>query len=146
MKKRIVALVAVGFLVVMAGAPQNAAAQTSDGAVTFSLPLNITNLSPDITKVAVYCKITSSAFNNRFGYVQKQEEYVPQNGQVVTTATVVIPTTELLDPIGKSANYYCTLSAFSNSLQRWELFSETSATPVFRLRPTPPEMSGTFTW
>jgi hypothetical protein len=144
LKKRIEALVVAGLLAVAVAGPRSAAAQTEG--VTFKLPLNLTQLPPDIVKIAVWCKITSAAVNNRSGYIQKQEEFVPQAGQVVTTATVVVPTTELLDPVGKPATYECTLSGFSNSLQRWDLFREDHPTPVFRLKPTPPAMSGTFTW
>ena len=114
--------------------------------MTFKLPLNLTQLPPDIIKVAVWCKITSTAVTARIGYLQKQEEFVPTGGQVVTTANVAVPTTELLDPLGKQANYLCTLTGFSNSLQRWDLFREDHPSPVFRLKPTPADMSGTFTW
>lgn len=139
------AALVVGFLAAAGGMPRSAAAQ-SDGGVTFSLPLNLTQLPPDIGKIVVWCQINSSAINNRNGYISKQEEYVPSGGQVVTTATIVVPTTDLLDPIGKQAAYTCVLSGFSNSLQKWDTFREDHPTPVFRLKPTPADMKGTFTW
>jgi hypothetical protein len=145
LKKRIAVFIA-GFLAVAGGIPRSAHAQT-DGAVTFKLPLNLTQLPSDITKVAVWCKITTSAtVSARGATLQKQEEFVPVGGQVVTTATVVVPTTELVDAMGKTATYVCTLTGFSQSLQKWDLFREDHATPVFRLKPTPAEMTDTFIW
>jgi hypothetical protein len=148
MKMRIPSFVVAGLLVVAGGAIRPAEAQQRVGDVTFTVPLNITQLSPDITKVAVYCRITGPAITTRSGNIGAQVELVPQGGQVVTTATVVVtwPLTDMTDPTGTQANYDCLLSGFSNSLQRWDRFYEEQATPVFRLKPTPPALTGTFTW
>ena len=147
MKTRIPSLVAAAVLVVAGGATRPAEAQTV-GDVTFTVPLNITQLSPDITKVAVWCKITGPGINTRTGNIGAQVEFVPSGGQVVTTASVVVayPAGDMTNPAGQQATYACTLSGFSNSLQRWDVFREDHATPVFRLKPTPPELSGTFIW
>ena len=150
MKTRITSLVAAGFLVVAGGAARRAEAQTTSpvGDVTFTVPLNITQMSPDITKVAVYCRIVGPAIHTRSGNIGAQVELVPQAGQVVTTATVVVPwqMTDMTDPTGTQATYSCMLSGFSNSLQRWDIFREDHLTPAFRLKPMPTEMTGTFVW
>jgi len=147
MKTRIAHFVTASLLVVAGGAIRTAEAQTV-GDVTFTVPLNITQLSPDITKVAVWCKITGPAITNRSGYIGTQVELVPQGGQVVTTATVVVswPPTDLTNPTGTQASYSCALSGFNNLLQRWDNFREDQPTPAFRLKPTPTELTGTFVW
>jgi len=92
--------------------------------------------------------ITGPAITSRTGNIGAQVEIVPQAGQVVTTATVVVPwpPTDLTNPAGTQASYSCSLSGFSNSLQRWDIFREDHPTPVFRLKPTPTELTGTFVW
>lgn len=147
MKMRIASLVTAGLLVVAGGAIRPAEAQAV-GDVTFTVPLNITQMSPDITKVAVWCRITGPAIHTRSGNIQAQVELVPQAGQVVTTATVVVAwvNTDMTDPTGTQASYTCSLSGFSNSLQRWDIFREDHPTPAFRLKPTPTELTGTFVW
>jgi hypothetical protein len=147
MKMQFVSFVTAGLLVVAGGASSPAEAQTV-GDVTFIVPLNITQMSPDITKVAVWCKITGPAITSRSGNIGAQVELVPQGGHVVATDTVVVhwPPTDLTNPAGTDASYSCSLSGFSNSLQRWDVFREDHLTPVFRLKPTPTELTGTFRW
>ena len=147
MKMQIASLVTAGLLLVAGAASRPAEAQTV-GDVTFTVPLNITQMSPDITKVAVWCKITGPAITTRSGNIGAQVELVPQGGQVVATDTVVVkwPVTDYTNPTGTQASYSCSLSGFSNSLQRWDIFREDHPTPVFRLRPTPTELTGTFVW
>jgi len=147
MKIQIACFVTAGLLIVAGAASRPADAQTV-GDVTFTVPLNITQMSPDITKVAVWCKITGPAITSRSGNIGAQVEIVPQAGQVVTTATVVVPwpPTDLTNPAGTQASYSCSLSGYSNSLQRWDIFREDHPTPAFRLKPTPTELTGTFVW
>jgi hypothetical protein len=146
MKTQTAAFIIAGLLVVAGGAVRPAEAQVGD--VTFTVPLNLTQMSPDITKVAVWCRITGPAIHTRSGNIQAQVELVPQAGQVVTTPTVVVAwvNTDMTDPTGTQASYTCSLSGFSNSLQRWDVFREDHPTPAFRLKPTPTELTGTFVW
>lgn len=146
MKMRYAPFIIAGLLVAAGGASRPAEAQVGD--VTFTVPLNLTQMSPDITKVAVWCRITGPAIHTRSGNIQAQVELVPQAGQVVTTATVVVAwvNTDMTDPTGTQATYTCSLSGFSNSLQRWDVFREDHLTPAFRLKPTPTDLTGTFTW
>lgn len=146
MKMRFAPFIIAGLLLAAGGAIRPAEAQVGD--VTFTVPLNLTQMSPDITKVAVWCRITGPAIHTRSGNIQAQVELVPQAGQVVTTATVVVAwvNTDMTDPTGTQATYTCSLSGFSNSLQRWDVFREDHLTPAFRLKPTPTDLTGTFTW
>ncbi len=134
------------------------AAQTTSGDVTFRLPLNLTQLSSDITKIMFSCSISGDAIpqgpNPRLDRqgrpyppsLDKQAEYSVSGGQLVTTAIVVVPTGGLDNPIGKTANYNCLITGYSTSLQQWSYFEEGHATAAFRLSPTPPRITGSFVW
>lgn len=149
MKRRICCVVLTAACLL--GMPSAGAAQSSD--VTFQVPLNVTKLSSDITKVAVYCEVTSEALpklsGQQVGRAQKQLEFSPTAGQVVTTAAVVVPIPSLntsASPTATNASYKCMLSGFSQALQRWDVFTATHSVAAFRLSPTPPDITGTFTW
>jgi hypothetical protein len=115
--------------------------------VTFKVPLNLTQVSSDIAKVAVYCQITSTAIvSNRMGKLSAQQEIPVSGGQLVTTVTVVVAVSGLDNPVGKTATYECMLSGFSTSMQLWQAFNSASTVPAFRLTPTPGGLSGTFAW
>jgi len=151
MTSRLLAAIATASLLATA---TTSAAQTASGDVTFELPLSLTQMSSDITKVQVTCSIASEAIppNTRMpdgkleGRLANQIELPVTGGQLVTTAVVVIGTGSLNDPIGKSATYECSITGFSESLQRWSWFAENADVPAFRLTPTPGRLSGTFTW
>lgn len=136
-------------------APVSSVAQTTSADVTFRLPLNLTQMSPDIATIAVFCRIESIAIpparpNARdaspMGTRSKQEELAVSGGQLVATATVVVPVSGLDNPFGKTATYDCSITGFSTSLQRWDLFAESHATAAFRLSPTPQRITGSFIW
>jgi len=127
--------------------PRLGVAQTGASDVTFKVPLNLTQVSSDVVKVAVYCQVTSPAIvSNSSHRLQKQEEIPVTGGQLVMTVTVVIAVSGLDNPVGKTATYECLLSGFSNLLQQWYPFSATSINPTFRLTPTPGGISGSFPW
>lgn len=126
-------------------------AQGSD--VTFSVPLNLTHLSPDLAKVEVYCTITSNAIptyngNGKGGIprVVGQQDIVVSGGQVVTTALVVVAVSGLINPVGQTARYDCKVSGFSTSQQTWGSLDPASPTAAFRVSPATVSLSGTFTW
>ena len=149
--------------------PTYAGAQANPGDITFTVPLNITQLFGDIVKVRVNCSVMSEAIVvNRVtgkggvqgpGAVWKEQEFPVSGGKVVTTATIVVSVAgALADAAGKQAAYSCTLSGFSNAQQKWMPFNyamgtaggavDLSATdPAFRLSPPGAlGISGTFTW
>jgi hypothetical protein len=123
-------------------------AQGSD--VTFSVPLNLTHLLPDLAKVEVYCTISSSAIPQYGGIghalLKGQQDIVVSGGQVVTTATVVVAVNGLINPVGQTAHYDCKLSGFSTSLQTWGSLDPFSTTMAFRVSPATAPLSGSFTW
>ena len=128
-----------------------AVAQTPD--VTFKAPVNVTRLPPDITKVQVDCMITSSALppdpRGATGHAGGFQELPVSGGQVVTTATVVVPIPSLntsANASAASATYMCRLTGFSQPLNQWGEFSDTQTIPAFRISPTPPNITGTFNW
>ncbi|HLG54152.1 MAG TPA: hypothetical protein VI485_02400 [Vicinamibacterales bacterium] len=131
--------------------PVASAAQSSD--VTFRVPLNLRQLSSDISRISVYCTLESAALTRGVvikgatgGRVQKQEEFPVTGGQLVTTAVVVLPIGNLDNPVGKPAFYSCQLGGFSTSQKSWDIFSETSAKAAFRLSPSPMTITGSFNW
>jgi len=140
-------IVVVALTACLVAAPNLVVAQTTTGSdVTFKVPLNLTQVSSDIAKVAVWCVISSTAITTRDGKLSKQEDLPVSGGQLVTTATVVVAVSGLDNPVGKVAGYECRLSGFSTSLQRWDVFSETQTVPAFRLSPTPAVLQGSFVW
>lgn len=125
---------------------------SSNSDVTFSVPLNFTKLSSDIATIAVFCYIDSVAISpprpggpNR---AEKQEEYQVSGGKLVMTpATVVVPISILVDPVGKQATYTCNVTGYSTALKKWDKFDPSQTTPAFKLSPASPQsISGTFTW
>jgi hypothetical protein len=151
MTSRVLAAIATASLLATA---VTSVAQTASGDVTFELPLNLTQMSSDITKVQVACSITSEAIppntqtpkGTLTGRLTNQIELPVTQGKLVTTARVVIATGDLNDPIGKSATYECSIMGFSASLQHWSWFEENPDVPAFRLTPMPQRMTGSFTW
>ena len=127
-------------------------------AVTFTVPLNLTQLPPDLERVKVTCGVggegTGISGNPLFTlpplsseqYPFKQELFVTA-GQVVATASiqVVVFMDGQNPPTGKTAQYGCSVVGYSKSLNRWEEFSETPSSPVFMLKPAP-AIQGTFIW
>jgi hypothetical protein len=131
-------------LVVMLAAAR-AQAQSSD--VTFRMPLNLTNLSPDITRVSVTCRIVSPALPVFQGQPQayRGEQFPVVAGRLVTTATVVVAIPQLNSPAGKTANYSCYLRG-STQMATGREFTENNSDPAFRLSPTPVTITGSFDW
>jgi hypothetical protein len=117
--------------------------------VIFTLPLNLTNIAADITKVMVTCMVAGSpqASNPwRTSTELNTEQVFPVlDGRVVTTAMIIV-TVPTAPPPGTQMGYGCGLSGFSNRLQRWDQFNESHATDVFRLTPTPADIFATFVW
>lgn len=122
--------------------------------VTFTIPLKLTQLSPDVEKVGVFCLVggdgllrPSWASGVTMDLLPKDEMPVV-TGQLVATMSVLVPIyAELLqNPTGKTADYQCWLAGFSKSLQSWQEFSETSTVPAFVVKPTPAPIRGTFIW
>ena len=124
--------------------------------ITFTMPVNLTQLHPDLVKVKFFCAITSSALTYPLGTNPFNQNPLPPpvdevwvtNGQVVNTMRVVVPIAKewLNNPIGKTADYTCVLVGFSKSLNRWDGFSETATDPVFYLKPAPPVIQRSFVW
>ena len=125
--------------------PGHAQAQSD---VIFKVPLNLTKLAADITKVTVTCLVAPPSGQE----VGRGEQIFPVfDGQVVTTAMIIVTVADTArwrqaENVGNPMGYACALTGFSNRLQRWDQFSETQATEVFRLTPTPSPIQGMFVW
>ena len=138
--------------------PGAAAAQTAtatltfETAVTFLLPVNLTQLSPDLEKVRLSCNLLWNSALTKPSlpatWPRAEDFAMVVSGQVITTMKVefVIGSGWLTDPIGKQADYQCVLEGYSTTLQRWGFFSDTAPEPAFRLKPAPGPINGTFIW
>jgi hypothetical protein len=134
--------------------PAAAAPQTS---VTFNVPLNLSQLEPELTSVAVMCEVRSAALLG-VSSASGLTSVSPGNGRVFTTAAVVVPIPRLDDPTGKSATYVCRLfglrttgTTLADKLKEsqttnWELFSAGAAVTALRLTPDPAAIAGSFDW
>lgn len=146
--------------------PALAGAQTVPGDVTLEVPLNLTRLAPDITKIDITCYMTSRAIvgdgsirgappDNKFaGNIVLDVT----KGRLITTANVVVavPSDCLQNPIGQPAEYECMMTGYSTGIRvikgsgsvpaGWGFFDEKSTNPSFIASPTPAKLTGSFTW
>lgn len=130
-------------------------AQTIPGDVTFEVPINLTRLSPYLSKVAVTCMFGTTIDPN-LGTTSSGKDTLSNRvelpvsaGQVVTTARVVIavPATPQYKP-RQVLNYQCALSALSSEPgvgSGWQPFDPKNGTS-FNVSPTPLPIKSTFTW
>lgn len=148
--------VTVAALVLGLGAPASAAAQTTfETSVTFLVPVNLTQLSPDLGKVKLSCNILFDQWLNTYYKptppgipLPEGETTVITGGKVNTTlrAEYFVYSGALENAVGHESTYQCSLMGYSKSLQRWDSFSETAKDAVFRLKPTPSTITGTLVW
>lgn len=138
------------------GAPGALAAQTTtiETSVTFLVPVNLTQLSSDLERVRALCVVMPSAVltpqplpYNAPSPILMTEALVV-SGQMITTLRTEFPILSgwLQNAIGQQATYQCELQGYSKSLDRWSPFSETAQDAVFRLKPTPATLQGSFVW
>ena len=152
---------ACALAIVMFFLPGVLQAQTIPGDVTFEVPLNLTRLWGEITKVDVTCVIKSDALvGTRYKKIAGHVEFPVAAGQLVTTARVVVavaptaftdPTGAITgSPIGQPAYYQCSLTGFDmlppTNGGGWNVFDAASTNPAFRLTPTPSAITGKFVW
>jgi hypothetical protein len=130
---------AVGLL-----APQTAAAQEPTQ-VTLNVPVNLTRLSPDISKLRLACGIRSDAIATRDHIVGVTQEVPTSGGQINATIPVVISIASLDDPTGKLATVRCTLEGWSALEERWAPFGPLQASP-FKTDVALGISETTFTW
>ncbi len=144
MKSQLVlAVLTIGLL----AAPASSAAQTVQTEVTLKVPLNLTQLGPDVAKVSLGCAITSAAITTNANHNVVMIQEVPvSGGQLVTTVAFVFVFTGLDNPVGKSAAIVCDISGFSTSQQAWLQFGENAANPAFRTKPSVSFLDASFVW
>lgn len=134
-------------IAVMTG-PAPSVAQTTSAQVTLTVPVDLTNLGPDITKVRVGCSIGSNAITNGNAnreIIQTQE--IPASGGVVKTqASLVFNFTQLNNPVGQTANVVCSLMGWSQSQQKWDQFTGAHPDPSFRTNATISLITTAFVW
>jgi hypothetical protein len=143
--------------VALSAALAGAQAQSPSADVTFEIPLNLTNLSPNIDRVRLRCEVRSLFL---MGVWAGALEIPVSAGQVVLAATstqvprllVPIPASAFLQPspVGRSADYNCTLSLHSPAYG-WQVLSGSANSQSllpqpFQLTPRPAAIYGAFSW
>jgi hypothetical protein len=120
-------------------------AQASD--VTFTVPVNLTQLRPEVQGVAVECQITSTAIiAPTKGSSSGVARFVPTGGRVQTTATVHVPIARLDSDSGTAATYRCDLKGQTYANGPWSLFSANAFMLALKLTPQTAPIIGTFNW
>jgi len=144
------------FLLGLLSITNSPAADTISGDVTFEVPVNLTRLSPYVSKVAVTCRfgprldadmgMTSSVRD----VLSNRVELPVSAGQVVTTARVVVavPSTPLYKP-KQLLNYECALTALTSEPiagSGWQPFDMKAKGDSLQVSPMPVPITGSFTW
>jgi hypothetical protein len=133
--------------------------QTIPGDIIFEVPINLTRLSPYVSKVAVTCQFglridpnlgTIGTTSGSTEVLYKKVELPVSAGQVVTTAQVVVtvPSTPDFKP-GQSLMYQCALSALSSEPMAgnvWYPLDQKVPVASLQVSPVPVPITGTFTW
>jgi hypothetical protein len=132
----------------MLAVPASSAAQTAEAEVTLKVPVNLTQLGPDVSKIRIGCTIRSVAIStgNANGEVTNTQEIPVSGGQVVTTASLAFSFTRLDNPVGKSAFITCSLDGWSAPQQAWIQFTGGATNPSFRISPSLGLIGGAFAW
>jgi hypothetical protein len=144
------------FLLCLAMLFGEVSAQTIPGDVTFEVPINLTRLSPYLSKVAVTCMFGTTIDPNMgmtssgTDVLSNRVELPVSAGQVVTTARVVVavPSTPLFKP-GQILNYQCDLSALSSEPMAgsgWQPLGQKAAAVSLQVSPSPFPIKNTFIW
>lgn len=134
-------------LVVLALACQPLAmAQTQSNDVTFTVPLNLTQLPSYVAKVAVACELSPTP--REMLVLGSRVELPVTYGRAVTTASVVVSVPADHYKAGQSVSYSCSLTAFvaSPEYSGWEPFGKSSRAGPLDVSPVPLPITGSFVW
>ena len=138
---------------------------TFQTAITFTLQVNLTQLSPDLAKVGFTCLIMpgetlaypsylsfgGALFGGGFPFASwpfPKDELPVMSGQVQGTLRVVYPLAAewFNNPIGKTADYQCMLLGYVTSVAGWGVLSEDSKVPALLVRVPTGSLAGSFFW
>ena len=112
--------------------------------VTVKVPVNVTQLAPEVSKVKVGCVMTSEAIQTPNHDKVMIEEIPVMQGKVVTTVSLIFALL-LENPTGKSATLKCLFTGWSDK-DGWSPMAENSSNPTFRVKPTLGQMEHSFVW
>jgi hypothetical protein len=123
--------------------PRSTNAQTQ-AQVTLNVPVNLTELAQDISKVRLGCRIQSDPITAPDGVAESFLEAPTSDGQIVTTLTVVLSFT-MNNPAGKLATVRCNLEGWSLGEQRWGSFGPAQAS-AFKANVSLETQTSIFVW
>lgn len=118
--------------------------------LTITMPIRVTLIGPDVSKVMVSCQLSSSAIPqsgmNRT-FPSAKVEFPLSDGELTTDASLVFSLAGLVDPKGKEASVLCNITGWSVSRSQWVEFTPTTTNLSFRTTdPTTTSFKHDFTW
>jgi hypothetical protein len=144
----------LSLMLIILVAPEPSAAQVP-AEVTLKVPVNLTKLGPDVTRIRLQCSIQSDAitagenleyFGTSTNTVIQIQEFPVSGGQVVTTASFMFGFAKLNNPVGKSAAAGCNLVGWSESQMKYLQFGPGETNPSFRVTSTVTGINSYFDW
>ena len=121
---------------VVAGSPGEGSAQSMAAELAFKVPINMTQLSPDIAKLRLLCSVSSDAITTATNRIVSapSQEFTVTGGQYISTATVVFSFTALDNPVGKIGFVTCHLfGSLTSSPTVFNAFSTTATNPAYKI-------------
>jgi hypothetical protein len=143
MKSRFLSLLLLASVSLSSGA----VAQTSSPDLRFVIPLNLSNLPADMSRIAVECDAGLPP-GGKESMRKGRYEVAVVDGMVDTVVTVVIATAGDPWKPGQTLSYTCALLAYSSARNTWITYGEKLSPDnrSFALSPTPAPITGSFVW
>lgn len=143
-------ILTVALIAVIVDSSEASAQQLASADVGLDVPVHLSRIAPDVTKVQVTCSITSVAITSGNGshkseMFQRQELSVT-SGDLRTHAQLLFSFTNLDNPTGKTANVECRLDGWDQRLGAWDAFTDSHPNPSFRTNVTLGRITTSFVW
>lgn len=133
-----------GFALVVAMAlPAPTEAQGTTATVNISLPVDLSQLGPDVVKVRIRCQLGSSALMTPREQTRDLQVF---GGKVQNTVSFSFYLTNLNKPVGKSAYVTCYVNGLSQSRGTYEMFGPQNPFPDFQTDVAVAPVQTTWTW
>lgn len=144
MKSRFAAVTAT---LIALTAPQAIAAQASME-VTLNVPVDLTQLSPELLRIKVGCTIVSRAITTpgANGQMTVSQDVAVTNGRVQRTVQLVFQLTGLDKPDENPATTVCALNAYDEVNRTLEQLKPGHPNPIFRTNVTVGLVDGPRAW
>lgn len=117
--------------------------------VTFVVPVNLTNLRPEIEQVRVVCRVESRQGSSQVSMASAVSDALPPvNGRLIAEFEVVVNVTRIDNPATETGRYTCTLNGGfrhgPNNIFAFQEFKANHVDPIARVPVTP--ITADFAW